>query len=117
MQVLNGLVQLDTSSLRIDVGRRPFSVEYCFQSPSPMTPEQIETFCLYGSKVAENGDILLTETAPENIDARVRVADRFTSLATGMGNPDASIELLSEGTTTEEVVIFTKCLEQALSYA
>lgn len=119
MEVLNTeLIQLDTSASRIDVGRRPFSVEYCFLSPSPMTPEQLEEFSIYGTKVAENGDILLSESRPENVNAKVVIPERFTAMATGLARPTVTdIELLDENTSKEEVIIFTNTLEWALNHA
>lgn len=114
MEILNSeLVQLDTSKLKIDITQRPFTVEYAFQSPCPMTPEQIETMSLYATRMTDNGDIILSEERPSTINARVIVPERYTAIATVVNQTNCSVELY-ENATKEDVAIFTKCLHGAL---
>lgn len=121
MQILNSdLIQLSTEGLRFDIEKRPFSVEYCFQSPNPMSPEEVEEHSLYFTKMTQNGDIMLSEQSPEKVHAKLVVPHRVTELAVGTVQSDlvrAHIELLDENTTEDEVMVFSSCIKQALNNA
>lgn len=121
MQILNSdLIQLSTAGQRFDIEKRPFSVAYCFQSPNPMSPEEVEEHSLYFTKITENGDIMLSERAPEKVHAKLVVPHRVTELAVGTVQSDrinTNIELLDENTTEDEVMVFSSCIQQALQNA